>query len=165
MSCEICPILANPSEEEVKLRLAEGAFWRFTLRGNDQSLLGTTFATAKRHVSSLGELHVSEWQEFAVMNSNLEIAIKQAFGAQVINTSCLMNLAFKPDTSSTPKPHVHWHIKPRYASPVEVPGIDQSFIDPNFGQYLRGDHPRRPLDIEESLIVANIIKGHMPAGY
>lgn len=162
MSCEICPIIENPSEDEVRLRLAEGEFWRATLRDRDQSLLGTTFVTAKRHVESLGDLTEKEWLEFAGINKEMESAIKRSFGAQVINTSCLMNLAFKP--GEEPRPHVHWHLKPRYANPVMIDGIKEPFIDPRFGKYLTGDHTRRPLEVEEALSVANMIRLHMPPG-
>lgn len=162
MACDICPIIEQPSEEEAALRLVEGGFWRATLRGKDQSLLGTTFITNKRHVESLGELTEQEWLEFAGINRDLETAFKHAFGAQVINTSCLMNLAFKP--GEDPRPHVHWHLKPRYANPVMIDGIEEPFTDPMFGKYLTGDHVRRPLEIKEALSVANMMRLHMPLG-
>ena len=136
MSCEICPIISDPSRDERALRILEGEYWRATLR-RDQSLLGTTFITAKRHVESLAELSTDEWQEFTSFNTQVELAIKRAFGAHVINTSCLMNHAFKDES---PQPHVHWHLKPRYSSAVTF--NSQTFTDPAFGNYLSGDHPR-----------------------
>lgn len=154
MSCEICPIIQYPSTSEQQLRLYEGAYWRATLR-QDQSLLGTYFITAKRHVGSLGELSAEEWQEFGQINSQLEYAVKCAFGAEVINTACLMNLAFQQDN---PEPHVHWHNKPRYASPVHYEGY--TFTDPAFGEYLDGRHKRFKAPQKLLLKIAQAILSH-----
>ena len=153
MSCEICPIIQQPSHQERALRLIEGDYWRATLRQADQSLLGTTFVTAKRHVPSLGELSQSEWNEFADINKRLERALMQSFGAAVINTSCLMNLAFR---QPSPEPHVHLHLKPRYSSPVVVQG--QEFTDPHFGSYLDGHHPRQRVSDNLALNIVAIIQ-------
>lgn len=157
-NCEICPILEQPSEQEVAMRLLEGEYWRATLRQADQSLLGTTFVTAKRHVPALSELHQDEWLEFARLNTQLERATKLAFGAQVINTACLMNLAFR-NQPPTP-PHVHWHLKPRYAEPVEFAGI--TFTDPQFGAYLDGKHTRLPVDNKVAGEIVAAIKQLLP---
>lgn len=152
MTCDICPIINNPSEQELSLRLVEGNYWRATLRQSDQSLLATTFVTNKRHVSALGDLSADEWLEFADINSQLESAIRQSFGAQVINTACLMNLAFQ---QAAPEPHVHWHLKPRYSNPVIFEG--NTFIDPAFGHYLDGHHARQPVsDLLATKIAARI---------
>lgn len=128
--------MQNPSAEERQRLLIEGVYWRASLR-QDQSLLGTYFITSKRHVGSLGELTSSEWQEYGQINSQLEHAVKSAFGANVINTACLMNHAFQ---QKTPEPHVHWHSKPRYAATVQYEGY--TFTDPCFGHYLDGRHER-----------------------
>ena len=141
MSCEICPIISNPHPEEFRLRLIEGEHWVATLRGNDQTLPGTSFITARRHVESLSSLTPSEQLEFFDIHAQLERAIMQAFGAAVINTSCLMNLAFREED---PEPHVHWHLKPRYAEPIEFAG--HTFLDPEFGSYLSGSYPRKIVD-------------------
>jgi len=141
MSCEICPIISKPHPEELRLRVIEGEHWVATLRGNDQTLLGTSFITARRHVESLSSLTPSEQLEFFDIHAQLERAIMQAFGAAVINTSCLMNLAFREED---PEPHVHWHLKPRYAEPIEFAG--HTFTDPDFGSYLSGNYQRLKLD-------------------
>lgn len=39
--CEICPIIENPSQQDIDFRIHEGEAWRVTLRDN-QALLGTT---------------------------------------------------------------------------------------------------------------------------
>ena len=151
MSCEICPIISDPSSDERALRILEGEYWRATLR-RDQSLLGTTFITAKHHVEALADLSIEEWQEFASLNAQIELAIKKAFGARVINTSCLMNHAFKTDD---PQPHVHWHVKPRYDSTIMFNG--QAFTDPAFGNYLSGDHPRLTVSQDLAIAIAHAI--------
>lgn len=153
MTCEVCPIILNPAQDELDSRLYEGAHWRASLRANDQSLLGTSFITAKRHVESLSELTVPEQAEFFEIHAVLEQAIKQAFGAQVINTSCLMNLAFRKEPAA---PHVHWHIKPRYADPVLFNG--SVFTDPAFGSYLDGHHGRLPVSTSEARAIVRKIQ-------
>ena len=153
MSCEICPILSDPSSEELAARLIEGTHWIATLRSNDQALLGTSFITAKRHVEALSELTPDEQLEFFTIHNDLERAIKQAFGAAVINTSCLMNHAFR---GSLPQPHVHWHLKPRYKNPVHID--DQVYADPGFGFYLDGHHERMPVSLEQVEAIVSKIK-------
>lgn len=145
MNCEICPIISNPSEDELNAHLYEGAYWRVALRASDQSLLGTSYITAKRHVESLSDLTTSEQNEFFAVHAVFEQAIKQAFGAQVINTSALMNHAFREVQAA---PHVHWHVKPRYATPVLF--NKSVYTDPAFGSYLDGHHKRVPVSLSET---------------
>ena len=92
-TCEICPIITNPSAEEAALRVLEGEYWRVTLR-LDQEYLGAAFITAKRHVSSLPDLTELEEKEFISIRNQIIMAQMNALGAQVVNVSCLMNLAF-----------------------------------------------------------------------
>ena len=153
MSCEICPLLSDPSQEELSARLIEGRYWTATLRTNDQALLGTSFITAKRHVETLSELTPDEQLEFFIIHSDLERAIRQAFGAAVINTSCLMNHAFR---DSPPEPHVHWHIKPRYKTSVRMGS--QIYADPEFGSYLSGHHQRVPVSQDQANEIVSKIK-------
>ncbi len=151
MKCEICPIIANPAPDEFDAQLYEGAHWRATLRTDDQSLLGTSYITAKRHVESLSHLEQGEQIEFFAIHQTLEQAVKRAFGAQVVNTSCLMNLAFRGEGS--PEPHVHWHMKPRYAEPVVFNG--STYLDPMFGSYLDGHHDRKPVSLSEARAIVD----------
>jgi diadenosine tetraphosphate (Ap4A) HIT family hydrolase len=153
MTCEICPIITSPSQDEQDAHLYEGAYWRATLRVSDQRLIGTSFITAKRHIETLSELQSPEQIEFFDVHTILEIALRQAFGAQVINTSCLMNLAYREPQS---KPHVHWHLKPRYAEPVIFQGV--TFTDPAFGSYLDGTHERQPVSMEQAREIIEAIQ-------
>lgn len=153
MSCEICPIIETPSDDERRARLLEGKNWIATLRLNDQTLLGTSFITARRHVESLGHLTQEEQLEFFDIHAQLERAIKQAFGAAVINTSCLTNHAFR---SNPAEPHIHWHLKPRYQQTVNFAG--QTFTDPGFGSYLDGNYPRVHADQSTATAITNEIR-------
>lgn len=127
-----------------------------TLRSDDQALLGTSFITAKRHVEAISELTPDEQLEFFTIHNNLERAIKQTFGAAVINTSCLMNHAFR---EQLPEPHVHWHVKPRYKNPVFLEGY--TYVDPAFGSYLDGRHERIPASQDQVNTIASKIKYHL----
>lgn len=131
MQCEICPILKNPSNDELSLRLIETEHWVATLR-RDQQFLGTAFVTARRHVPSLPELTTPEDLDFIEVRNTLIAAQQRAFGARVVNVSCLMNLAF--DREGEGEPHVHYHFKPRYAKPVSFAG--DTFTDEEFGRYI-----------------------------
>lgn len=148
--------MSQPSNEELSARLIEGSHWVATLRSDDQALPGTSFITAKRHVESLSELTSDEQLEFFAIHSNLERAIKQAFGAAVINTSCLMNHTF---SDPSPEPHVHWHVKPRYKDPISL--NDQVYVDPAFGSYLDGRHERMPASREQVKAIVSKIKYHL----
>lgn len=116
MTCEICIILKNPSPDELALRIKDGKFWHTTLR-LDQEYLGTVFITAKRHGASLPDVTVAEEREFIAMRNRIIRAQMQEFGAKMVNVSCLMNHAFTAEGGGSP--HVHYHLKPRYAQLVE----------------------------------------------
>jgi len=133
--CEICPIVEQPSQQDLKFRIHEGDAWRITLRDN-QALLGTAFITLKPHRESLDQLPPAEEEEFIVIRNRLIRAVGAAFTPDVVNLSCLMNFAFRPtdDPDFTPQPHVHYHFKPRYSSSRTVAG--ETFTDPEFASPL-----------------------------
>ena len=153
--CDVCQILTTPSDDELKMRIIEGESWVATLRQTDQEYLGTTFVTARRHVSSLPELTDLEEREFIIIRNKLIQAQTQAFGAQVVNVSCLMNETFR---SIHPTPHVHYHFKPRYATPVTIGG--EIFEDSQFGNYIREKKPR-PVSLEMGIQIVNSLKQHL----
>lgn len=134
--CEICPIIENPSQQDIDFRIHEGDAWRVTLRDN-QALLGTAFINLKEHRPGLEQLTPDEEQEFIVIRNRLIGAVGTAFVPDNVNISSLMNYAFQPngDPDFTPQPHVHYHFKPRYGGPRTVAG--ETFVDPEFGDYLR----------------------------
>lgn len=154
MSCEICPILQNPSEDERALRLIETEHWVSTLR-LDQQFLGTAFVTARRHVPSLPELTLDEDTEFIEVRNQLITAQQRAFGASVVNVSCLMNLAF--DRGGEGDPHVHYHFKPRYVEPIGFAG--EVFYDEEFGSYITKRVPQ-VVDQAVAIEIANEIRSY-----
>lgn len=144
--CEICQMLADGSGELI----FQTDQWRVTL-APDQAYLGRAYVTLLEHCSSLSELtrlQIEDWQNIVIRYERLVWAV---FGAAVFNWSCLMNNAFQADD---PKPHVHWHVRPRYAEAPSVNGVE--FPDPQFGhhydrQYVRLVSPRMLASIGERL--------------
>lgn len=158
--CEICPYVeASPHEFTV----AEGEHWVANLRENDQSLLGTTFVTLKRHEYELDRLTEAENAEFLVIQNGLIAAIRKSFQPITFNISCLKNDAFKRDPDNTPPEaaHVHWHFKPRYTSePVVVNG--EEFTDPMPGRYLSAFERTVPTRAT-ALVIAETLRSRFPA--
>lgn len=154
--CEICPIIENPDPQEADLRIHEGEFWRVTLRDN-QALLGTSYVTLKDHKGSLEQLSTDEDLEFIAIRNRLIGALSMSFQPDVVNWSCLMNLAFKPngDPDFKAQPHVHWHAKPRYNESQRVG--DRVFSDPEFGNYIRLSRSQK-VSPELGRIIAGRIK-------
>jgi diadenosine tetraphosphate (Ap4A) HIT family hydrolase len=105
-------------------------------------------------VEHLRDIPVISYVELLHVISVLEESLTKAFGATMFNWACLMNNAYQePD----PKPHVHWHFRPRYKQHVEFEGV--IFEDPNFGHhYLREDNNRRLVGEEMKLKIANAIR-------
>ena len=99
--------------------------------GNDQPYLGRAYCTLKRRVGKLSELRAGEWDDLKSIFGELEKRYKSVLGAGVINIECNMNHAFKSEPYN---PHIHWHIYPRYKSPVEVGGV--IFEDTLFGSHI-----------------------------
>ena len=156
--CEICPIVENPPPLDLDFRIYEGDAWRATLREN-QALLGTTYVTLKQHKESLEELTATEREELWTIYDGLSKAVKGVFSADLVNFSCLMNLAYRPtgDPNFVPQPHVHWHFKPRYSGDRRVGG--ETFTDPEFGSYLKLSRTQNVSLPVGGLIVANM-KAH-----
>ena len=90
----------------------------------------------REHKGDLASLSDEEWLDFAQVTKGLERAIRNAFGADMFNWSCLMNDAYKKDP---PSPHVHWHVRPRYKDPVEFEGM--TFNDNDFAHHYDRSEP------------------------
>ena len=74
----------------------------------------------KRKEGNLSNLTSEEWMDFHKnVVKKLEKALKKAFKATMFNWTCLMNAAYK---SENPKPHVHWHFRPRYNHKIKFSG-------------------------------------------
>lgn len=103
----------------------------------DQYYLGRCVVVASRDVGSMSDLNKEEWLDFAFLVKKFEMASKKAFGATMYNWTCLMNNAYQ---NNPPNPHVHWHVRPRYAKPVNFAGFD--FDDKEFGHHYARDTER-----------------------
>lgn len=69
---------------------------------------------------SLGDVSAAAWGEFPEVSSFVESTIKKAFGAEKFNYLALMMF----------DPEVHFHVIPRYSSPVSFNG--KEFVDPDW---------------------------------
>lgn len=154
--CDICQILpAIPSE----MVIAEDEYWCANLRDRDQTLLGTTFITLKRHAYELDQLSPAEEQSFITMRNVVLGALRGTFRPVTFNVSCLKNDAFQaaPNTTPSEAAHVHWHIKPRYGTQV-VEFAGETFTDPLPGRYL-SQFERKRVSPETAVAIAATIRG------
>lgn len=116
---------------EAEYTLWETSYWRVIL-SEDQLYLGRAVVVAKSDPrTALSELTPEEWTDLAdCVIKPYERCLKTAFGAELSNWTCLMNLAYR---ETPPTPHVHWHVRGRYSRPVDVAG--ERFKDEAFGSH------------------------------
>ena len=108
----------------------ETDFWKVVL-SPDQAYLGRCVIVLKRDCGEMSNLTSDEWMDFHKnIVQKLESAFKKAFNATMFNWTCLMNNAFKAEN---PKPHVHWHFRPRYKNDVKFTG--EQFQDLEFAHH------------------------------
>jgi diadenosine tetraphosphate (Ap4A) HIT family hydrolase len=158
--CEICELLPKLPES---MTIDENELWLVNLGAQDQTCLGRTYITLKRHASELDELTDQEEVAFRVMRNNLIRAIREQFNPITFNVSCLKNDAFRsnPDTTPSSAAHVHWHVMPRYGTkPIEFAG--ETFRDPNPGRYLSPPEERKTISEEAAVSIVNAIKDSYP---
>jgi diadenosine tetraphosphate (Ap4A) HIT family hydrolase len=128
-------ILALQGREDVNI--FETDHWLVEL-ADDQHYLGRCVVVARRPVAALALLTDEEWLDLARVTRRLERAVCVAFGAELCNWACLMNLAYRDDP---PRPQVHWHVRPRYRAPTSFAG--ELWVDAEFGShYARGTSRR-----------------------
>ena len=147
--CDACEFLKEPKNQ---ILITEN--WSVGI-GNDHPYLGRAFVTLKKHKGKISELNSDEWREFQEIVGKLEVAYRNAFGADVLNLECNMNHAFKSEPFN---PHIHWHIYPRYKTAPEVAGI--VFDDPLFGSHIDEDMVRIVSD-EVVKQIATTLKQHI----
>lgn len=105
--------------------------WVLTL-GTNQYYLGRAFLSVLKHRPSLESLSNEEWTDFIGIVKKIEKVYKKAFGADLVNWSCLMNNAYQ---NNPPDPHVHWHVVPRYSQVKNFAG--DTFTDGRYGHSSR----------------------------
>jgi len=120
-SCGFCKV----TEKDLQLSLFNTDFWKVFLSEN-QSYLGRCIVVLKRHCAHLSELDPSEWDDLQIVVIKLEQLFTQTLGATMFNWTSLMNKAYQSDS---PTPHVHLHLRPRFANPVDLKGFTYRDVD------------------------------------
>jgi len=125
MGCEFCDF----TDKDVEDLLFETKHWKIFL-SKEQAYLGRSVVVLNRHCSHLSLLTKVEWEELQKIIKKIETNYKKYLGATHFNWTCLMNDAYK---NENPEPHVHLHVRPRYAFPPKIE--DNEYPDPNFGHH------------------------------
>lgn len=123
--CEFCHL----SEADRKFLLYENEFWSVYL-ADKQDYIGRCIVVSREHKESLSELSSSQWMALKDIVDALEALLKNELGAAMLNWSCLMNDAYK---TTPPQPHVHFHVRPRYAAPIRID--DTCYHDAEFAHH------------------------------
>ena len=107
----------------------ETKYWEVVL-SEDQYYVGRCYIPLKRECGNLADLKKEEILDFFELVKKIENSLKKSFNATMFNWSCLMNNAYK---DKSPKPQVHWHLRPRYRNKVEFEG--EVFEDKEFAHH------------------------------
>ena len=99
--------------------------WEVIFGGWCQEFLGYCIIASKK--TSLSELTSEEWIELGKLEKELERVCKKLFNSTMFNFTCLMNNAYRDDTT----PNVHFHFFPRYKNDVKL--FDKVYKDKHFG--------------------------------
>ena len=145
-NCEFCDL----APDDMKWLLYENEYWYLFL-ADRQDYAGRCLISCKRHCENISDLSIEEWLSLKNVMTNTEAMLKDEFGADVFNWSCLMNDAFK---QSVPEPHVHFHLRPRYSKPVEIGNA--VFKDKEFGHHY--NNKAKTLDNETAQLIFERLK-------
>jgi len=134
---------------EKKTAIAKTKYFYASLDPRDQRV-PRVFIQTHDHVASLMDWTDDHWLEFDRFQKAMEQALRTAFGATMVNTACLMNLAGKEGT------HTHWHFIPRLITPLQFE--DHLFDDPCYGKPydMNGKNYRTASDETISKIIKKI---------
>lgn len=136
MDCRLC-------SPELSPLLGESRSWRWVLNRN-QDLLGKSMLVSRRHIDRVDDVDENAWEGLH------RFLRRVARRTREVLRPARLNLAFLGNEDR----HVHLHLIPRYAEPVELAGI--AFDDPGFpGHYVVG-HDRRVDDEVRAAIVARL---------
>ena len=145
-NCDFC----NLSADDKKWLLFEDEFWYLFL-ADKQDYAGRCIVVCKQHCESISELSAEQWLSLKSVMTNAETMLKSELGADAFNWSCLMNDAYK---KADPAPHIHFHLRPRYANPVQIG--EAVFTDKEFGHHYNNKAPS--LDGYTSQIIFDRLK-------
>ena len=124
-NCSWC----NLFEKDKQFQVYESKSWSVFL-ADEQDYIGRCILILKRHCASLSELTTDECGELFNIVCKVEACLKKVLGATLCNWSCLMNSFYK---DSTPNPHLHIHVRPRYDKPIIING--NIYTDNEFGHH------------------------------
>lgn len=134
----------------------ETEYWKVVLHKN-QYYLGRSVLRLKRLASSITELTDAEQSDFFNALRFYETAVKKSFGADMINTSCLMNNGYR---MSPPVVFVHCHIRPRYRNPIMFMGY--RFEDKEFGSHYKRGGEKINISREACQGIIRAIRKNLP---
>ena len=124
-NCDWCSL----SEEDKQFQLYESKYWSVFL-SDEQDYIGRCILVLKRHCRSMSEITKDEWDELHDLICKVEACLKTVLGATLCNWSCLMNSFYK---ETSPDPHLHIHVRPRYDKPLMLNG--NTYTDSEFGYH------------------------------
>lgn len=157
--CMFCEDLLTQTDGLV----ADSPSWRI-LVSRDQGYLGRCMVISRHHLGNIAEMDFQQNDDLFDTQVRLEHAVRMAFDADWCNWTQLGNDAFAEEE---PKPHLHYHLRPRYSQPVEFGGYE--FTDPHFGQMYnlnqRWNVDKDPTTAGFKDLVADAIRGHLPTLY
>lgn len=125
MKCEFC----NLEKNDFKDLIYKSTYW-MVFQSKQQLYLGRSIVVLNRHCGHLSALSKEEWDDLFEIIQKVESTYRKFLGATHFNWTCLMNNEYKKDS---PDPHIHLHIRPRYA--IEPKIEDTAYPDPNFGHH------------------------------
>jgi diadenosine tetraphosphate (Ap4A) HIT family hydrolase len=111
-ACNLCHGLRHIVER--------GEHWTLALNGN-QNLPGKSVLVLNRHREGVSDLTAEEWASLHPYTGRVTSALDGLFAPDLYNFAFLMNL----------DAHVHLHVVPRYASPVQWRG--ETYADEHYG--------------------------------
>lgn len=150
--CEFCDL----TTEDKKYLLYENEYWSIFL-ADKQDYIGRCIVVLRSHKGSLSELNEQEWLSLKNITNSAELLLKNELNATMFNWSCLMNDAYK---NNQPQPHIHFHVRPRYAAPVCFNG--QVFCDEAFAHHY-DNHKENQMNCETRNLLFSFLKEKVPA--
>ncbi len=141
--------------EEKTIALVKSDLFYASMDPRD-SRVPRVFVQPHEHIASLADWREEHWQEFGKFEKMLELGLRKAFGAELVNVACLMNLAGEEGT------HTHWHFIARLPEPITIidPATkeEHELKDPCYGKPydMNGKNYRPASDIMLKIIIKKI---------
>jgi diadenosine tetraphosphate (Ap4A) HIT family hydrolase len=123
-----------------------GELWTLALNRN-QNVPGKSVLALNRHCERVQDLTAQEWTSLHPYTERITAALDELFAPDLYNFAFLMNF----------DAHVHLHVVPRYASPVEW--RDETYADEHYGSLFGKE--QRPASEEALDELAETLKNAM----